>query len=188
MPQAPLFERIALIGIGLIGSSLARVARREGLARHIVACARTAESLAKARALGLADSYSTDPAAVADALNRARSPFNVTAPSLAAGEAALADAGHMQAARRHNDHWLPWLAGELAGLGLTVHPSVTNFVLIRFPDEPDRNAGAANAHLMRRGIIPRTLDAYHLPECLRMSVGLEEDMRAAVAALAEFMG
>ena len=66
MPQAPLFERIALIGFGLIGSSLARVARREGLARYIVACARTEGSLAKARALGLADSYTTAPEAAVE--------------------------------------------------------------------------------------------------------------------------
>ncbi len=66
MSQAPLFERIALIGFGLIGSSLARVVRREGLARHIAACARTGETLAKARALGLADSYTTDAAAAAE--------------------------------------------------------------------------------------------------------------------------
>ncbi len=62
MSEAPLFERIALIGIGLIGSSLARVVRRDRLAGHIVACARTEATLAKARELGLADSATTDPA------------------------------------------------------------------------------------------------------------------------------
>ncbi|MCC7276033.1 MAG: prephenate/arogenate dehydrogenase family protein, partial [Alphaproteobacteria bacterium] len=36
----PMFRRLALVGIGLIGSSLARVARREGLAAEIVCCAR----------------------------------------------------------------------------------------------------------------------------------------------------
>ena len=55
-----------MIGFGLIGSSLARVVRREGLARHIAACARTGETLAKARELGLADSYTTDPAAAVE--------------------------------------------------------------------------------------------------------------------------
>ena len=55
-----------MIGFGLIGSSLARVVRREGLARHIAACARTGGTLAKARELGLADSYTTDPAAAVE--------------------------------------------------------------------------------------------------------------------------
>ena len=62
MSEAPLFERIALIGIGLIGSSLARVVRRDRLAGHIVACARTEATLAKASELDLADSVTTDPA------------------------------------------------------------------------------------------------------------------------------
>ncbi|MBT1157372.1 prephenate/arogenate dehydrogenase family protein [Aminobacter anthyllidis] len=56
----PVFEKIALIGIGLIGSSLARVIRREGLARHIAISTRSAPTLARAEELGLGDSYSTD--------------------------------------------------------------------------------------------------------------------------------
>jgi cyclohexadieny/prephenate dehydrogenase len=57
---APMFERIALIGIGLIGSSLARVIRREGLARHIAIATRSRSTLARAEELGLGDSYTTD--------------------------------------------------------------------------------------------------------------------------------
>ena len=37
----PLFDRIALVGIGLIGSSLARVVAREGLAGHVVVATRS---------------------------------------------------------------------------------------------------------------------------------------------------
>lgn len=55
----PLFPRIALIGIGLIGSSLARVIRREGLAGHVAIATRSADTLARAEELGLGDSYST---------------------------------------------------------------------------------------------------------------------------------
>ena len=62
----PRFERIALIGIGLIGSSLARVVRRDGLADHIAVCARTHATLDKARALGIANSTTTDPRACVD--------------------------------------------------------------------------------------------------------------------------
>ena len=51
----PLFPRIALIGIGLIGSSLARVIRREGLAGHIAIATRSADTLARAEELGLGD-------------------------------------------------------------------------------------------------------------------------------------
>ena len=55
-----LFGRIALIGAGLIGSSLARVIRREGLARHIAVTARTQKTLDKIQELGLADSVSLE--------------------------------------------------------------------------------------------------------------------------------
>ena len=64
--RAVHFERIALIGIGLIGSSLARVVRRDGLADHIAVCARTHATLDKARALGIADSTTIDPRAAVE--------------------------------------------------------------------------------------------------------------------------
>jgi cyclohexadieny/prephenate dehydrogenase len=57
------FERVALIGIGLINSSLARLLRREKLAGEIVACARSQKSLDAARGLGLCDEATLDPAA-----------------------------------------------------------------------------------------------------------------------------
>lgn len=56
-----MFEKIALVGIGLIGSSIARAARLKGLARHIAITTRKSETLEEARALSLGDSYSLDP-------------------------------------------------------------------------------------------------------------------------------
>jgi cyclohexadieny/prephenate dehydrogenase len=67
MPS-PLFDRVAIIGIGLIGSSLARVLRRDSPATRIAACARRAETLDAVRRLQLADEIGDDPAvAVKDA-------------------------------------------------------------------------------------------------------------------------
>jgi cyclohexadieny/prephenate dehydrogenase len=64
----PLFPRIALIGIGLIGSSLAHVVRREGLAGHVAVSTRSAATLKRAEQLGLGDSWHADPLeAVSDA-------------------------------------------------------------------------------------------------------------------------
>ena len=56
MPE-PLFDKIALVGIGLIGSSLARVIRREKLAGHVAISTRSAATLKRAEELGLGDSY-----------------------------------------------------------------------------------------------------------------------------------
>lgn len=58
MPQ-PLFEKIALIGIGLIGSSLARIIYREKLASNTALATRSAETLKRAEELKLGDSYTT---------------------------------------------------------------------------------------------------------------------------------
>ncbi|MDB5409700.1 MAG: tyrC 1 [Rhodospirillales bacterium] len=62
MSDTQMFERVAIIGIGLIGSSLARVLRRDELAGEIVACARRAETRDKALALGIADRATEDAA------------------------------------------------------------------------------------------------------------------------------
>src|SRR5271156_2766344 len=61
-----LFDRVALIGIGLIGSSLARVLRRDSPGTRIVACARQPGTLAAAERLELADETPYDPAEAAD--------------------------------------------------------------------------------------------------------------------------
>ncbi|MEX0406416.1 prephenate/arogenate dehydrogenase family protein [Aquibium sp. LZ166] len=60
MPE-PLFERVALVGIGLIGSSLAHVIRREGLAGAVAISTRSATTLARAEELRLGDEYHADP-------------------------------------------------------------------------------------------------------------------------------
>ncbi|RWK96419.1 MAG: prephenate/arogenate dehydrogenase family protein [Mesorhizobium sp.] len=54
-----MFEKIALVGIGLIGSSMARVIHREGLAGHVAISTRSETTLARARELGLGSSYTT---------------------------------------------------------------------------------------------------------------------------------
>ncbi len=64
----PLFQKVALIGLGLIGSSLCHVIRRENLVVQIVGTARSAETRDKARELGLVDEmYASAGEAVADA-------------------------------------------------------------------------------------------------------------------------
>src|SRR5690606_16841198 len=101
----------------------------------------------------------------------------VSAPAIAAGAAAMADTEHVRVSADHNAKWLAWLTEEIGKLGLTVTPSVGNFVLIHFPETPGRTAGDADAFLTRRGLILRQVAAYHLPQALRCSVGSEEANR-----------
>jgi histidinol-phosphate aminotransferase len=127
------------------------------------------------------------PAPVIDAINRIRGPFNVNAPAIAAGAAAIADEAHVAAAIDHNERWLPWLTQEIEALDLTVTPSVGNFLLIHFPDAEGRRAKDADAFLSARGLVLRRVDAYGLPGALRLTIGDEEANRLVVAALRDFV-
>jgi len=63
MPDTePMFGRVALIGIGLIGSSLAHAIRREHLGGEIVISTRSPDTLKRAEELHLGDRYEADPA------------------------------------------------------------------------------------------------------------------------------
>jgi histidinol-phosphate aminotransferase len=125
-------------------------------------------------------------APIADVMNRVRGVFNINLPAQAAAVAALEDIAAVDRAREHNDMWRAWLERELKALGLAVTPSVANFVLVRFPAAP-RNAEAAFAFLQSQGILVRKMGAYGLGEHLRITIGLEEELRAVVAALGEFL-
>ncbi len=63
-----VYERVALIGLGLIGSSLSHVMREQKLAQHITGYARSAETRATAKRIGLVDEiHDSARAAVKDA-------------------------------------------------------------------------------------------------------------------------
>jgi cyclohexadieny/prephenate dehydrogenase len=66
MSAPPIFNRLALIGIGLIGSSIARAARAQGAARSIVATARSAATRRRVAELGIADQVVESNAAAAE--------------------------------------------------------------------------------------------------------------------------
>jgi len=127
------------------------------------------------------------PAEVIDAMNRIRGPFNVSAPAMAAGIAALRDRAHIDAAIAHNEEWLPRVTEGIRSLGLEVTPSVGNFVLIHFPEEKGRRAVDADEYLVSHGIILRVMTSYHLPNALRMTIGSAEANEATIAALRDFL-
>jgi histidinol-phosphate aminotransferase len=135
---------------------------------------------------GLRLGWMYGPAHVVDAVNRIRGPFNVNSAVMRAGIAAIEDTAHQERSREHNSRWLAWLMEEIPKLGLKITPSVANFVLIHFADVA--TARKADAFLTQRGLVLRYVAAYHLPNCLRLTVGSEEANRLVVKALAEFVG
>ena len=133
---------------------------------------------------GLRLGWAYCPPAIADILNRIRGPFNINAPAIAAGVAAINDTAHTEKAVEHNEKWLAWLTGELTALGLEVTPSIGNFILVHFAKG---TAARADEFLNRRGLIVRAMGAYGLPDALRITIGSARANRAVAAALADFL-
>ncbi len=137
---------------------------------------------------GLRIGWGYGSAAIIDALNRIRGPFNVSAPAIAAGVAAIEDRAYTEAAAAHNTHWLEWLSDALTAIGLTVTPSVGNFLLVHFPESDGRRAADADDYLLSQGIVLRRMESYGLPNALRLTVGAEAANHATVEALSAFLG
>ena len=145
-----------------------------------VVVTRTFSKIYGLASLRLGWSYSSPE--IADVLNRVRGPFNVTLQAQEAGIAALDDQDFIAKSKAHNTKWRGWLTKELQQTGLTVYPSQGNFVLVKFPD-----AAAADANLKENGIIVRRMEAYGLPDCLRITIGTEDENMAVIAALKGFL-
>jgi len=128
------------------------------------------------------------PSEIVDVVHRLRGPFNVTAPAIAAGVAALGDQEHVRRSKAHNATELALLEKTAVALGVLATPSVGNFTLLRFPDVAGKMAGDADAFLKARGIILRGMAPYGLSDCLRLTVGRAEENRRVIEALEAFMG
>ena len=125
------------------------------------------------------------PPSIADVLNRVRGPFNTASAAQAAGVAALEDTDFLERSRQHNETCKAWFSETLDALpGISVTPSLGNFVLVRFADETA--ALAADEALKASGIIVRRMGGYGLPDCLRISIGQTDEMEACAAVLKRF--
>ena len=127
------------------------------------------------------------PVSVIDALNRVRGPFNVNALAQIAGIAALKDEAFAQESVSFNNQELERMVPAIEATGLKTYPSVCNFILVEFPSTGPKTASAANAYLAKHGLIVRNVTAYGLPDCLRISIGIEAANTAVLVALRDFM-
>ena len=80
---------------------------------------------------------------------------------------------------------------QIRSPGLMVLDSFANFLVVRFPlaiirQRSNFDATAADNFLKSKGIIVRWLAGYGLPDALRISIGLEEEMRQVVNAQRRF--
>ncbi len=137
---------------------------------------------------GLRLGWAYCPPAIADVLNRIRGPFNVSRAG--SGGRGCRGRGRRRARPRSRAQSTAGCHGSPSAWprsGCRLTPSVGNFVLPRFPDDPRHNADAAFAFLQARGILTRQMGAYGLPQHLRITIGTGEEMETVAAALAEFM-
>lgn len=142
-----------------------------------------ARTFSKAQGLaGLRIGYGLAPRELVDYMNRLRLPFNANSPAQAAAAAALADAGHLEATCRLNREGLAFLARLFDGLGVPYLPSHANFVLARV-GSGDR----VFERLLDRGVIVRSAASFGLPEWIRVSVGLPEELELFAEALGEVL-
>jgi histidinol-phosphate aminotransferase len=112
-------------------------------------------------------------------MERVRESFNVNGPALAACEAVLDDATHLQWSLDRNAAERAWLTDALQQRNLRVFPSQTNFVLVEFGP----NTALIEAALTAQGVVLRPMGGYGLGDCLRITVGSHEENLRLLAAL-----
>ena len=99
-----MIERLVIIGVGLIGGSLARALRGAGAVSEVVGCGRSLSNLERARELGVIDRFSQDPGVAVEGadlvfvsvpLGAMRGVFEAVAPNLGP-TAILTDGGSVK--------------------------------------------------------------------------------------------
>jgi histidinol-phosphate aminotransferase len=127
------------------------------------------------------------PQRVFQTMQRFRITFNTNGPALATAVAALHDVEYTKQVQHHNYLWRKRMTEELEAQGLNVIPSMANFLLIQFLDEPKSNSEAAANALKCNGIIPRPVSAGSPPNCMRITIGKSEENQAVLHTLKQFM-
>ena len=120
-------------------------------------------------------------------LMKVRGPFSVNTAAIMAGVAAIEDLEFQNKSIKHNLKWMSWLKNELQLLNLDFQPSITNFLLIKFPNNNKHNAQNAENFLASKGILVRGMKVYGLLDHLRVSVGNETENVRFIEELKTFL-
>ncbi len=133
---------------------------------------------------GLRIGYGYGPSPLIDCLNRLRMPFNVNRLAQVAARAALTDTDFLARTLELVLNGKAEICRELGRLGLEYLATQANFILIRMP-RPGREVFQA---MLRQGVIIRAMDAYGLPDYIRVNVGLPQENRRFIKALQQVLG
>jgi histidinol-phosphate aminotransferase len=132
---------------------------------------------------GLRIGYAVASPWVADLMNRAREPFNVTSVAQAAALAALRDGAYYKKILQRINRERGVLAAGLGKMGLVFSPGVTNFIQVRVPG----GSGRVVLALMKRGVIVRDMASWGLKDYIRVTIGTPAENRRFLKTLKEVL-
>lgn len=120
---------------------------------------------------------------IIELIDRVRNPFNVNSLAQAGAMVALDDHEYLAKVRQLNWDGLDYYYKELTSMGVHFWESQTNFVLV----DTSRDGAQVFQALLKRGVIVRPVMAQGRNSFIRLSVGLDEENRAAISALKEVL-
>jgi len=141
-------------------------------------------SFSKAYGLaGLRVGYGLGSREIMEVFDRVRQPFNINAAAQVGALAALTDEQHLERTRILVHRGLDYLYDELRRMNLNFTPSEANFILI----DLGRPALPVVEGLRRDGIEVRAMGDYELPNCIRVSVGLQRENEIFIDSLKKLL-
>ncbi len=123
---------------------------------------------------------------IVDMVDRVALTFPIASPSIVAAVAALEDTANTRHVFTLNKKLRISFSQKLTDLGLKIYPSQTNFVLVEFPD-PVCCAAKAVESLRQKGIAVRRFLSPNYKNCIRITLGLKEEMCLTAQALTDFI-
>ncbi len=108
---------------------------------------------------------------IADCLHKVRQPFNVNSLAQVAALAALEDTEFFKQTIAKTINGRNYLMREVEAIGCKSYPSETNFFLI----DVRGDANALYAAMLYKGVIVRSMAAYGFPQCIRITVGTDDE-------------
>jgi len=145
----------------------------------------TLRTFSKAYGLaGLRIGYGVMHPDIAGYINRVRQPFNANSLAQVAALAAVDDTAFFKKTKETVWQGLEYLYKEIEKMSLSYIPSHANFFLIKV----DRDAREVYEKMLRKGVIIRAMNAYGLPDYIRVNVGTKEENERFVTTLKDVLG
>jgi len=132
---------------------------------------------------GLRIGYAIAKQELAQAMEKARQPFNVNSLAQVAAAAVLDDKKFLQKTRRVVLEGKRYLYDELKRMGLAFVPSVANFILV----DTGRDGMGVFKDLLKRGVIVRDMKQYGLENFIRVTIGTKKENREFVKAIKKIL-